>query len=132
MSFLIDTDICSAYIKAHPAVWNRFLQYSGQLHVSVITVAELTTWECRANAPAKRAQEVQDLLQNVVIHEVTADMARHFGQFQAALMDSGQPAPEMDLLIAATALLHGFTLVTHNTADYANIPGLSFVDWLTP
>jgi tRNA(fMet)-specific endonuclease VapC len=132
MSFVIDTDTCSAYIKAHALVWNRFLQFGGQLHVSVITVAELTIWECRSAAPAKRAQEVQDLLQEVTILEVTVPVARKFGEVQAALMDTGQFAPDMDLLIAATALVYGYTVVTHNVQDYANIPGLRFVDWMVP
>ena len=35
------------------------------------------------------------------------------------------------LLIASMALLHGLTLVTHNTADFQNIPGLRLDDWLT-
>jgi tRNA(fMet)-specific endonuclease VapC len=35
-------------------------------------------------------------------------------------------------MIASTALVHGLTLVTHNTQDYAHIPGLTVVDWLVP
>jgi tRNA(fMet)-specific endonuclease VapC len=35
-------------------------------------------------------------------------------------------------MIASVALVHGLTLVTHNTADYRNIPGLRLDDWLTP
>jgi tRNA(fMet)-specific endonuclease VapC len=35
-------------------------------------------------------------------------------------------------MIAAAALVHNLTLVTHNTADYQNIPGLRLGDWLTP
>ena len=41
MSFLLDTDTCSAYLKGNPSVHNRFIQYGGQLHVSIITVGEL-------------------------------------------------------------------------------------------
>lgn len=33
-----------------------------------------------------------------------------------------------DALIAATALVHQMTLVTHNTRDFARIDGLSVVD----
>ena len=44
MSFLLDTDICSAYLKGDRLVWKRFLQYSGGLHVSTVTVGELFTW----------------------------------------------------------------------------------------
>jgi predicted nucleic acid-binding protein len=51
---------------------------------------------------------------------------------QAWLLDAGTPAPGMDLMIAATALVHNLTLVTHNTRDYANIPDLRLIDWLTP
>lgn len=36
----------------------------------------------------------------------------------------------MDLLIATTALTYDLTLVTHNVADFQNIPGLRVVDWL--
>jgi tRNA(fMet)-specific endonuclease VapC len=35
----------------------------------------------------------------------------------------------VDLLIAATALVHGLTLVTHNTRHYAGIEGLTIEDW---
>ena len=45
---------------------------------------------------------------------------------------AGTPAPVMDLLNAATALVHNLTLVTHNTQDYANILGLNLDDWLVP
>ena len=34
--------------------------------------------------------------------------------------------------IASTALTHRLVLVTHNVADYANVPGLTVVDWLIP
>jgi len=29
-------------------------------------------------------------------------------------------------------MVHDLTLVTHNTADYQNIPGLRLDDWLIP
>ena len=132
MSFVVDTDTCSAYIKGHPLVSNRFLQYGGGLYMSIVTLAELTIWASRVKASPKRAQEVQDLLKIVTPLDATVDVARKFGVVQAALMDAGQAAPELDLLIAATALVHGYTVVTHNVQDYAMIPGLTVVDWLVP
>jgi len=38
----------------------------------------------------------------------------------------------LDLLIAATALVHDLTLVTHNTQDFMNVPGLGLADWTVP
>ena len=36
----------------------------------------------------------------------------------------------MDLFIAATALEHDYTLVTHNTRHFSRIPGLKLEDWI--
>jgi predicted nucleic acid-binding protein len=63
---------------------------------------------------------------------VTSEVARKFGELRADLLDAGQTAPEMDLLIAATALVHDLTLVTHNVEDFKHVPGLTIVDWLAP
>lgn len=65
MSFLIDTDICSAYLKGNPGVFARFMQYIGQLWVSAITVGELYTWALKKNAPAKRLDSLKDFLDGV-------------------------------------------------------------------
>ena len=36
------------------------------------------------------------------------------------------------LLIAATALVHNLTLVTHNVTDFTNVSGWTVVDWSVP
>jgi tRNA(fMet)-specific endonuclease VapC len=132
LSFLLDTDTCSAYVKGHALVFNRFLQYGGRLAISTITLGELFTWALRAKAPPQRLQDVQDLLKLVAVHEVTAAVARKFGEVRATFFDTGTPGAEVDLFNGAVALVHHLTMVTHNTADYANIPGLTLQDWLVP
>jgi hypothetical protein len=62
VSFLVDTDTCSAHLKNPGIVTNRFLQYSGRLHVTAITLGELYTWTLRAKAPPKKLQSLLDLL----------------------------------------------------------------------
>ena len=129
MSFLLDTDTCSAHLRQKSPVTSRFLQYSGQLNVSVITVGELYTWALRAKAPPQRMQSLLEMLNDVTILDVTGVVAAEFGRMRAELMDAGRPAPDMDLLIAATAVAHDLTVVTHNTADFVGIPGVRIVDW---
>jgi len=131
LSFLLDTDICSAYLKGNHSIWQRFLQYSGRLHVSVITVGELYTWGRRASAPPKRIQALSDLFEAVTVHDVTVDIGRKFGELRAARLDAGQGTHDMDLLIAATAVVQDLRLVTHNVKDFTGIPGLKVDDWLT-
>jgi len=132
MSFVVDTDTCSAYLKGNGTVSNRFFQYTGGLYISTVTLAELHTWVSRAAAPPKRSAALLALLRDVTTLDVTPDVARKFGQVRAALLDGGLPPPNLDLLIAATALVHNFTLVTHNTQDFVNIPGLRLADWTVP
>jgi tRNA(fMet)-specific endonuclease VapC len=132
VSFLVDTDICSAYMKGDHHVWQRFMQYRGQLHVSAVTVGDLFTWALRAKASPKRLPTLLDLLNDLTVLDVTTDVGRTFGALRAVLFDAGQATPDMDLLIAATALVHNLTLVTHNVHDFAHLPGLTVQDWLGP
>jgi predicted nucleic acid-binding protein len=44
MSFLLDTDTCSAYVKGIRAVVRRVTQYGGRLYISTVTLGELRTW----------------------------------------------------------------------------------------
>ena len=54
----------------------------------------------------------------------------NFGRLKAQLKKVGKPPPGFDLMIASVALAHDLTLVTHNTRDFQNIPGLRLEDWL--
>ena len=49
----------------------------------------------------------------------------------AELARRGTPIGPNDLMIAAIALAYGFTLVTHNTAEFARVPGLLVENWRT-
>jgi tRNA(fMet)-specific endonuclease VapC len=131
MSFLVDTDICSAHLKGVGAVTGRFLQYTGRLHVSVVSAGELYTWALRGGAALRRLAGLQEFLADVIVLDADAAIAERFGRLRASLLDKGHRAPPMDLWIAATAIEHGLTLVTHNTVDFEAIPNLALADWLT-
>jgi tRNA(fMet)-specific endonuclease VapC len=60
------------------------------------------------------------------------DCAEQFGKVRGGLLQKGISVPTADLMIAAVALVHNLTLVTNNTADFQNIPGLRLDDWLVP
>ena len=105
MSFLLDTDICSAYLRNHPLVSNRFVQYGGQLHTTIITFAELQVWAKRKKASAKLLQSVLDMRQVVYVLPIDDSIAEKFGDIRAGRLDVGLHAPPMDMLNAATALV---------------------------
>ena len=92
MSFLLDTDICSAHTKDNRVLFARFMQHAGQLHVSAITVGELSTWGNRDETRFGTSQEdnCPYYYADVTILEVTEAIAEEFGRLRAELLDRGQ------------------------------------------
>ena len=127
MSYLVDTDTCSAYVKDVRVVSNRFVQHGG-LYISVVTMAELEVWLRRKRTRKRYWQAYLIMLRAVTILDLDQTVVQRAGEIGADLYDRGLPMELDDLLIAATALVHGLTLVTHNTQDFINVPGLSVVD----
>ena len=52
-----------------------------------------------------------------------------YAEARAELERTGGRIGALDLLIAATALAHDLVLVTHNTQEFARVPGLRLEDW---
>jgi tRNA(fMet)-specific endonuclease VapC len=49
----------------------------------------------------------------------------------SALWSVGKPIEAEDVLIGASVLSRGLTVVTHNVNHFRRIPGLKVEDWLT-
>jgi tRNA(fMet)-specific endonuclease VapC len=58
--------------------------------------------------------------------------ARVFGQIRRSLELAGQAIGPYDTMIGAIALVHNLILVTHNTAEFSRINGISLEDWQIP
>ena len=73
---------------------------------------------------------VAELIELLDVIEIDFQVALRFGELRAQMLDAGKPMPDMDMLIAATALAHDMTLVTHNTVDFQPVAGLRLIDWI--
>ena len=120
---LIDTDVLSALRRKerHPGIaqWVS-AQGAADLYVSVVSIGEIERGirqQQRQNPPFARA--LATWLDRVVsfygdrILAIDLATARRWGQLSAALGHEGT-----DLLIAATALEHGLTVVTRNVQHF--------------
>jgi tRNA(fMet)-specific endonuclease VapC len=58
--------------------------------------------------------------------------AAEYARIRAQLGSLGLMIGHYDLMIAAIALTHKLTLVTHNTSEFSRLPGLQIVDWEHP
>jgi tRNA(fMet)-specific endonuclease VapC len=133
MSFLLDTDHCSAHLKRPSGLMHRFVQYPGGLYIATIVLGELYTWAYHRHNPTPVTQRIEnDLLPDVIVLPFDTDCAKEFGRVRGQLLQKGISVSRVDLMIGCVALFHNLTLATHNTADFQNIPGLRLEDWLVP
>src|SRR4051794_28863433 len=118
MSFLLETDTCSAHLKRPSGLMHRFVQHSGRLSIATITLAELYTWAFQRRDPDPVVEKIEnDLLCDVHLLDFDSACAREFGKTRGRLLQQGTSVSRVDLLIASVALVHDLTLVTHNIAD---------------
>ena len=133
MSYLLDTNICSAHLKRPSGLAHRFIQYGGRLHIPTIVLGELYAWAYRRTDPAILLRQIEDeLLTDIVVLDFDLTCAQTFGRVRGTLLQRGLSINTTDLMIAAVALTHGLSLVTKNTKDFQSIPGLLLEDWLKP
>jgi tRNA(fMet)-specific endonuclease VapC len=111
---------------------HRFFQHSGGLAISTVILAELYAGAYKHPNPNRLLGLIADLLQEVTTLDFDEACAQEFGKVKGGLGQQGISVPDVDLLIASVALVHDLTLVTHNTADFQNIPNLRLEDWLAP
>ena len=133
MSFLLDTNICSAHLKRPSGLNHYFIQHSGRLYISTIVLGELYAWAHRRRHPDLLLQDIEyQLLTDVNVLDFDQACAKRFGEVRGRLLSQGITVNRVDIMIAATALVYNLTLVTHNTRDFQNVPGLRLEDWLQP
>ncbi|MGZ8217316.1 PIN domain-containing protein [Methylomagnum sp.] len=72
---------------------------------------------------------LDDLSKEFLSLPFDGNAARHFGRIRAALAKAGTPIGPYDFQIAAIALNHNFTVVTHNVHEFSRVPGLIIEDW---
>jgi predicted nucleic acid-binding protein len=119
---LVDTNVLSELARARPnAGVVRWLGEQRRISLSVVTLEELAFGVARAKGAARgRLRTWLDALlaARPTLLDVTPAVARASGELRAAREAGGRRVAMADMLIAATALTHGLTLVTRNVRDF--------------
>ena len=136
LRYLLDTDIPSLYQRNHPIVDRNVTAHAAdEVAVAIISVEEqISGWYTmvrRATRPDDLARAYDRLAESV---KSLATM--HILSFTLAAIHRFEQLKRLklavrgnDLRIAAIALEHGAVVVTRNTADFQQIPGLSVENW---
>lgn len=126
MGLLIDTDVLILAERHRGQVEFARWEPEGEAFISVITASELLVGVHRADTPQRRnrrAAFVESLLAQIPILDIDLETARVHAQVLGSLPKAVTVGAH-DLLIGATALRHGLAVLTRNTSDFSNIPGL--------
>ena len=136
--YLLDTNIISEPTKAQASdkVIQKLaenLEYSG---ISSIVWAETLTGVKQLPDGKRKTGLFDYLVENVQkMYEIIpfdARCANVYSDLSQKLKESGSPAPQFDLLIAATAIANNLILVTRNTQDFeaiAKVSNLMIENW---
>lgn len=128
--FLLDTDTLIYSLKGHPAVVENFrIHADAPKAISVITYGELLHGAHKSQRVSQNLAKVQHLRELFPVIEVSCAVMETFGRIKAEIGRQGLVVDDFDLIIAATALVLGYCLVTNNVRHFDRITGLAFANW---
>ena len=120
---LVDTNVLSELARSEPdprvARWASALPLP--IALSVVTLEEIhfgLAWRPHAEV---RSWFERFLAEGCTVLPVTEAIARQAGQLRGRLRTAGRQRTQADMLIAATAQVHGAALLTHNAADFRHV-----------
>ena len=120
--YLIDTNIISEYFSASlPSPGIEFMDsvMDATPNLSVISQIELLCWKTDSITEQKISDFIADSLILTISPEVIAQCVR---------IRRSKKIKTPDGIISATALAHGYTLITNNEKDFQNIEGLKVIN----
>jgi predicted nucleic acid-binding protein len=129
--FLLDTNVLSEFKRKaepdrHVRDWLRAAD-PDVLWASVVSFGEIRKGIERL-AVGQRRRELEQWIERDLdqwfeerLLPVTKAVAERWGVLSARALDKGTPLPNIDGLIAATALEHDLTLVTRNVKDFVGL-----------
>jgi tRNA(fMet)-specific endonuclease VapC len=130
--FILDTDILSFLMRQNAAVLargNAYLSEHRQFTISIITRYEILRG-LKAKGADQQALRFEDFCAKSRVLSITEDVVLRAADIYADLYKRGELIGDADVLIAASALVNGYGLVTNNEAHFRRIKTLQVVNWL--
>lgn len=126
MRYLVDTDWVIHYMNGMRRVIDRVEALASDgLGLSIVSLAELHEGLVTSRDRRADEQRLGDLLIGVTVVGLDEETCRIFGRERSRLRAEGNLIGDLDLLIGATALRHGLTVLTNNRRHFGRIEGLA-------
>lgn len=138
MSFLLDTNVVSEWLKPTPNAgvvsWLATVD-EDQTCLSVVTITELR-YGIERLSPGARRKRLDEWLHGELLHRfegrilpVDLAIADECGRLVARSEAVGRPIEARDAFIAATSEVYGLTLVTRNISHFQPAVKSIFTPW---
>ena len=129
---MVDTNVFIALERRGDPIDLSRWDPNDDVFISVVTVSELLMGVHRADSEARRNRRsafVEAVVAGISVLDFTTEVARAHAQLHAQLTGQGELIGAHDLIIAATALHHGLTLLTDNVAEFRRVPALNVIEF---
>ena len=129
--FLLDTNACIKILNdTSSALVARVRSlHPSELQLSTVVKAELLYGARKSAKPAENLRVLAKFFEPFRSIAFDDACSEQYGLIRAELERFGIPIGPYDMMIAATAIAHEVTLVTHNTSEFSRVPGLKWDDW---
>jgi tRNA(fMet)-specific endonuclease VapC len=126
--YLVDTDWVIDYMHGVPRLVERFdrLLPDG-VGLSIVSLAELYDGVLGSSAPRRNEQKLRSFLAFVDVVPLDDAVCRIFAGERSRLRAEGTLIGDFDLLIGATSVSHGLTLLTNNRRHFERVRGVNIL-----
>lgn len=127
--YLIETSVIIPFLHGNAAVIQFLDRLDGELASSFVCLAELSEGVARVTRDREKITNgVSDFFAGMSdVYGINSDIARLFGKLRSTLKAEGHVIEDLDILIAATCLVHDLILITNNGKHFSRIKGLKIV-----
>lgn len=131
MKYLPDTNACITLLRQrNPRLLARWqAAKASEVVLCAVVIYELRHGAERSSDPAREHARLDVFLAPFASLAFDDPCARRCAEIRHELERVGTVIGPHDLQIAAIALHHGLTLVTHNTVEFSRVAGLRLEDW---
>ncbi|MGH6872123.1 MAG: type II toxin-antitoxin system VapC family toxin [Rhizomicrobium sp.] len=128
MAYLLDTNIVIHARDGTDRVLDNFVEHENQIAISTLCFAELQRGIYKTGEESQlRRLRLEVLLPRIPVLPFDQSAAERYGRILAEC--GWSRARDFDRMIAAQALVLGYSLVTDNVADFSDISGLNLENW---
>ncbi len=128
--FVLDTNTVIDLFKDRGGVAKQVLATPPrEIGLASVVLFELEVGAEKSRRPEENRRQIEELAALAPLLPFGRDEARAAARIRIDLERRGRQIGPYDVLVAATALANGATLVTHNTGEFRRVEGLRVVDW---